>query len=309
MTLYHQDEMLALHQGDASDVLRTLEAGSVGAVVTSPPYFGLRDYGMAGQLGQEATVAEYVARLVSTFAEVRRVLADDGVVWLNLGDGYTSKSGPRRQGTTGLPPKNLIGVPWKVAFALQADGWWLRNAIVWTKPNAMPYSGTDRLSNVYEHVFFLAKSDRYAFNLDAVREPYTGDRTPSRRARKPGPKKANSITSAWPPPGHEDRGHNPGDVWAMPTQPFKGAHFAPMPLRLAARCVAASFTSDCGAHTTSADAGRGAPGCGAHSTVLDPFCGSGTSLVASLAAGRRAIGVDLNPEYLSVALARCRDGK
>jgi site-specific DNA-methyltransferase (cytosine-N4-specific) len=158
----------------------------------------------------------------------------------------------------GLPPKNLIGVPWKVAFALQADGWWLRNAVIWSKTNPMPYSGTDRLSNTYETVFLLAKSDRYGFNLDAVREPYTGDRAPSRRARKAGPKKANSVTSAWPPPGYEDRGHNPGDVWRLPTQPFKGAHFAPMPLRLAERCVAASFPP-CDAHTTPDQAGAGLP--------------------------------------------------
>ncbi|WP_410591064.1 DNA-methyltransferase [Amycolatopsis sp. lyj-23] len=201
------------------------------------------------------------------------------------------------------PPKNLIGVPWRVAFALQADGWWLRNAVIWSKTNPMPYSGTDRLANTYETVFVLAKSERYRFDLDAVREPYTGDRSPSRRARKPGPKKANSVTSVWPPPGYEDRGHNPGDVWRLPTQPFKGAHFAPMPLRLAARCVAAS----CGVHSTCPGAGRGDCGCGAHATVLDPFCGSGTSLVAALSAGHRAIGVDLNPEYLSVALDRCRD--
>jgi DNA modification methylase len=131
-------------------MLRTLDAGSVDCVVTSPPYFGLRDYGAAGQLGQEATVTDYVDRMVSVFAEVRRVLADDGLAWLNLGDGYTSKSGPRRPGTVGVPPKNLIGVPWQVAFALQADGWWLRNAIVWHKTNPMPYSGTNRLSNTYD---------------------------------------------------------------------------------------------------------------------------------------------------------------
>ncbi|RSN58835.1 site-specific DNA-methyltransferase [Amycolatopsis sp. WAC 04182] len=308
MAEYYRDETLTLHQGDAADVLRTLEPGSVNAVVTSPPYFGLRDYGDAGQIGHEPTVAEYVERLVSVFAEVRRVLADDGLVWLNLGDAYTAKSGPLRAGATGTRPKNLIGLPWKVAFALQADGWFLRNAIVWAKPNAMPESVQDRFSNRHESVFLLTKSNRYRFNLDAVREPYTGDRSPSRRARKPGPKKANSVTSVWPPPGHEDRGHNPGDVWTLPTQPFKGAHFAPMPLRLAERCVAASVPS-CGAHDKAPLAGRGAESCGAHPTILDPFCGSGTSLVAARAAGLRAIGVDLNPDYLALALDRCRAGK
>ncbi|MFD8496194.1 DNA-methyltransferase [Amycolatopsis sp. NPDC059657] len=306
MTLYHQDETLTLHQGDAADVLATLDEGTVNAVVTSPPYFGLRDYGTAGQLGHEPTVTEYVERLVSVFAEVRRVLADDGLVWLNLGDAYTAKSGPLRAGATGTRPKNLIGLPWKVAFALQADGWFLRNALVWSKPNAMPESVQDRFSNRYESVFMLAKSSRYGFNLDAVREPYTGDRSPSRRARKAGPKKANSVTSVWPPPGHEDRGHNPGDVWSLPTQPYKGAHLAPMPLRLAERCVAASVPPcACGAHPTPAAVAR----CGAHPTILDPFCGSGTSLVAARNAGHRAIGVDLNPEYLALALERCRNGK
>lgn len=189
MTLYYSDDQLELHHGDALDVLRTLPDGSVNSCVTSPPYFGLRDYGEPGQYGLEASPAEYVETMRSLFAEVRRVLANDGTLWLNLGDSFATTStynaprsmhneagwkqagqGPRAN-AGGATPKNLLGIPWRVAFALQDDGWNLRNAIIWNKPNAMPESVTDRLSCRYEHLFLFSKSRRYWFDLDPIREP------------------------------------------------------------------------------------------------------------------------------------------
>ena len=187
MTIYYQDPHVTLWHGDALDVLRTLPDGSVDCCVTSPPYFGLRDYGSPGQYGLEASPAEYVERMRAVFAEVRRALADDGTLWLNIGDSY-SGSGMHRavldaggykleaSGTgsirPGMPPaKNLLGIPWRLAFALQDDGWVLRNDIIWAKPNGMPESVTDRLATKHEHVFLLTKGRRYWFDLDAIREP------------------------------------------------------------------------------------------------------------------------------------------
>lgn len=184
---YYQDDSVTLWHGDALTVLRTLPDASVDCCVTSPPYYGLRDYGVEGQLGAESSPAEYVEAMRAVFSEVRRVLADDGTLWLNLGDSYSSASGgaptsgniqtnggerfrrPRTQDF--VPPKNLLGVPWRVAFALQDDGWTLRNDIIWAKPNGMPESVTDRLSTKHEHVFLLSKARRYRFDLAPLKEP------------------------------------------------------------------------------------------------------------------------------------------
>lgn len=260
MSLYYQDDQVVLRHGDAATVLATLPGGSVDCIVTSPPYFGLRDYGVDGQIGVETSPAEFVSTLVAVFREARRVLADDGTLWLNLGDSYSSGArtsyadtgkASGRIGTTrqpsSLPGKNLLGIPWRVAFALQDDGWLLRNDIIWNKPNAMPESVTDRLSTRHEHLFLLAKSQRYWFDLDPIRE-----------------------------------GRNPGDVWAIPTQPFSEAHFATMPPALAERCIKA--------------------GCKPHGTVLDPFSGSGTTGYAAAKHDRRYIGIDLNADYLDLSL-------
>lgn len=305
MSIHYQDDQVTLHHGDALDVARELPAGAADCIVTSPPYFGLRDYGEPGQYGLEATPAEYVETMRALFAELRRVLADDGTLWLNLGDSYAGSWGNqghksdrddlnaarRRCGaytaTThtgsirpGMPAaKNLMGVPWRVAFALQDDGWILRNAIIWHKPNAMPSSVTDRLSGRYEHVFMFSESPRYWFDLDAVRVEYGGDRDPSRRARSGAVNKVNSVATAW----QEDRGRNPGDVWEIPTQPFPGAHFAVFPVALPQRCILA--------------------GCKPGGTVLDPFNGSGTTGLAAQRTGRRYIGIDLNREYLDLTLS------
>ena len=261
---YYTDDTLTLYQGDALTVLRDLPASSVDCVVTSPPYYGLRDYGTEGQYGLESSPAAYVETMRAVFAEVRRVLADDGTLWLNIGDGYSgsatmtgTKSMRQRlndshlrnqsiqRGATEMSPKNMLGIPWRVAFALQDDGWTLRNDIIWHKPNAMPESVTDRLSCRYEHVFLLTKNRRYWFDLDPIREPHAevsvarsgrafdGDR---QRAYPGNAQTLDPTTFVHP------QGRNPGDVWTIPTQPFPGAHFAAMPLALASRCIQAGCT-------------------------------------------------------------------
>lgn len=324
MSLYYQDDQTVLHHGDAASVLATLPDGAVDCIVTSPPYFGLRDYGVDGQIGAEASPAEFVAAMVGVFREARRVLTDDGTLWLNLGDSYigSANSGgaseQRKDGTgryaagqavrvkglppkRGLPPKNLMGIPWRVAFALQDDGWILRNDIIWSKPNAMPESVTDRLSSRHEHLFMLSKSPRYWFDLDPIREPVVTDRVAalswardSKEADVPGQsmRQHRSTREAYTGTNvrvtgerhrsQHDRGRNPGDVWAVPTQPFAEAHFATMPPALAERCIQA--------------------GCKPHGTVLDPFSGSGTTGYAAAKHGRSYIGIDLNAEYLDLSL-------
>lgn len=302
---HYQDETVTLLHGNAVDMLATMPDQSVGCIVTSPPYYGLRDYGEGGQLGAEATPAEFVTNLVDVFHEARRVLADDGTFWLNLGDSYVGNAssggksktldGASQQvssgklptkGDGGLPPKNLMGIPWRVAFALQDDGWILRNSIIWHKPNAMPESVTDRLSGRHENLFMLSKSRHYWFDLDPIREQpseYVGhswsDRKnagePIRRGMKP--RKGELTMFAANPAGK-----NPGDVWTIPTQGFPDAHFAVFPLALAERCVLAGAK----------------PG----TAVLDPFSGSGTTGMAAAKHGRRYIGIDLNAEYLDLSL-------
>lgn len=302
---YYSDESVTLHHGDSLTVLRTLPDASVDCCVTSPPYFGLRDYGVDGQLGAEASPAEYVEHMRAVFAEVRRVLADDGTLWLNLGDSYYSGKGAptqpdlkneaRRPGVRSLDkggadwakPKDLLGIPWRVAFALQDDGWTLRNANIWHKSNAMPESVADRLSSRYETVFLFSKRARYWFDLDPIREPHvTGDRplVPAIKAQRQG--SYSSTGNHYEPTssglGRGEGGRNPGDVWTIPTQPFPGAHFAVYPLALPERCILA--------------------GCKPGGTVLDPFSGSGTTGLAAAKHGRQYVGIDLNADYLDLSL-------
>lgn len=318
---YYQDDSVTLHLGDALATLRGLPDRSVDCCVTSPPYFGLRDYGVDGQIGAEASPAEFVAALVAVFAEVRRVLADDGTLWLNLGDSYAgsgygnhSINGEKWKAEAGLdrrkdrqqrmkkallaeniPPKNLVGIPWRVAFALQDDGWILRNDIIWAKPNGMPSSVMDRVNNTHEHVFLLTKARRYWFDLDPIRDAprMTMDDVRDAAARTHGPNRLaaeNGHTRAGRsrPIGEvmgsfdEIKGRNPGDVWTIATQPFPGAHFATMPPALAERCIVA--------------------GCKPGGVVLDPFSGSGTTGYAATKHGRRYVGIDLNREYLDLSL-------
>lgn len=306
MRPHYSDDQITLWHGDALDVLRTMADESVDCVVTSPPYYGLRDYGVPGQYGLEATPAAYVEVMRQVFSEVRRVLAADGTLWLNLGDTYAAADGqgnrggrsnlegggrpsfrrdgasvsPPRRIAVGLPPKNLFGMPWRVAFALQDAGWILRNHIVWHKPNSMPESVTDRLATRHESLFLFAKSDRYWFDLDAIREPQTtaGERHKGRSGyRDEHPSKGRIKARALHPAGR-----NPGDVWTISTQPFPEAHFAVFPPTLAERCILA--------------------GCRPGGTVLDPFAGSGTTGMVALHGGRRFVGIDLSADYLDLAL-------
>lgn len=326
MKPYYTDDHVTLHRGDALDVLRALPDQSVDCAVTSPPYFGLRDYGVDGQYGLESSPAEYVERMREVFGEVRRVLADDGTLWLNIGDSYASSGGTsgvgpnatvgstlnqdetRTRPSSALPTKNLLGIPWRVAFALQDDGWILRNDIIWHKANAMPESVTDRLSTRHEHVFMFSKRPRYWFDLDSIREPlaYPEDRPQNSWARdtKEADVRQHRSGRTWqerkaagaptrrgiePTAAVGDSnfapnagGRNPGDVWTIPTQPFAAAHFAVMAPALAKRCVLA--------------------GCKPGGVVLDPFSGSGTTGLVAVQTGRKYIGIELNREYLDLSL-------
>lgn len=315
-TPYYSDESITLHHGDSLAVLQALPDQSVDCCVTSPPYFGLRDYGQEGQYGLEASPAEYVETMRALFAEVRRVLAADGTLWLNIGDSYSgggaggggkhatigqeiamnSRNSTEHYRRVGLGPKNLLGIPWRTALALQDDGWILRNDIIWAKPNAMPESVTDRLSTRHEHVFMMSKSRTYWFDLDPVREPVVYPAGSSalnwardtKEADVPGQSmkqhrtgrehgKASAVNLS-----QSDRGRNPGDVWTVATQPFSEAHFAVMPQALAERAILA--------------------GCKPGGTVLDPFSGSGTTGLAATKHGRRYVGIDLSADYLDLSL-------
>jgi DNA modification methylase len=285
-----------------------LPAESVQCVVTSPPYWGLRDYGHGGQLGQEASIEAYVANLVDVFRAVWRVLRPDGTLWLNLGDSYAmttrgmggeTAAQCRNKGAVladrrwsipaGLKPKDLIGMPWRVALALQAAGWFLRADIVWAKPNAMPESVRDRPTKSHEYLFMLTKSARYYYDAEAVREPLQ----PSSQARYRygfGSKKnavlrdsglgqARPFGSRALPPGRNLR-----SVWTVPHGAHKGAHFAVFPPKLVEPCVKA-----------------GSPPGG---VVLDPFCGSGTVGAVALEHGREFVGIELNADYMRLACDR-----
>jgi DNA modification methylase len=326
-------------QGDCREVLAGLPAASVHCCVTSPPYFGLRDYGVDGQIGLEPTPAEFVAELVAVFREVRRVLRDDGTLWLNLGDSYAGSWGAqsrehagkhapnvsaisanqviaaqrRASGTgsiptgSGLKPKDLIGIPWRVAFALQADGWYLRQDIIWHKPNPMPESVRDRCTKAHEYLFLLSKSERYFWNAEAMQEPAVGQnehdltgpghsapgQTPRRGSRRNSFARATATT---PPPGaapqhRDDREdidyagtRNKRSVWTVATEAFKEAHFATFPPALIEPCIAA--------------------GCPEGGTVLDPFGGAGTTGLVADRLQRDAILIELNPAYAELARRR-----
>jgi DNA modification methylase len=373
----------ALAQGDVIDVLAGLPDESIHCVVTSPPYFGLRDYGTARweggdpicghiafdkprndttngnrgghfdtgtrgtqpakqyrqqyrdtcgkcgatrvdrQIGLEPTPDAFVARMVAVFREVRRVLRRDGTCWINLGDSYAGSWGAQSRPTTtdpgqldggsmlsarqiaahpkgqtgtsslkntpGLKPKDLMGVPWRVALALQADGWWLRSDIIWGKSNPMPESVTDRPTRSHEYLFLLTKAARYHYDADAIREPHaTEPHAPGNTGKRFDPDGASNghhwnaerMTEVWGNPA----GRNKRSVWTIATEPYPDAHFATYPTELVRPCVLA--------------------GCPAGGVVLDPFVGSGTTVLVALRHGRRAIGVDLNSKYLEMASRR-----
>jgi site-specific DNA-methyltransferase (cytosine-N4-specific) len=256
--------------GDAELELQKIKSETFQCCITSPPYWGLRDYGIDGQIGAEQQLDDYLERLVATFREVRRLLTDDGTLWLNIGDSYTSggrtwrdsdKKNPARgmayraPTPAGLKPKDLIGVPWRLAFALQADGWYLRSDIIWHKNNGLPESVKDRPTRVHEFVFLLSKSERYTYDFEAVKE--------------------RGVTG---------KKRNCRSVWSINTEPFKEAHFATFPRELVSRCLLAA--------TREGD------------QVLDPFFGSGTVGEVCQSFSRRFLGVELNPEYVEIAERR-----
>jgi DNA modification methylase len=302
--------------GDCRDVLKTLPDQSVHTCVTSPPYFGLRDYGHSGQMGLEPTPDEFVSELVNVFREVRRVLRDDGTLWLNLGDSYAG-SGKGRNGdgspnvdlqskqatsagtitgnlikskTPDCKPKDLVGIPWRVAFALQADGWYLRQDIIWHKPNPMPESVTDRCTKAHEYIFLLSKSPKYYFDHEAIKEksftspemqiakrnksPHKGQKDSGMRETTSGFDKINKI--------YHNR--NKRSVWTVTTKPFKGAHFATFPTDLIEPCILA--------------------GCPVDGIVLDPFGGAGTTGLVASNNNRNAILIELNEEYVNLSIDR-----
>lgn len=275
MTPYHSDPWLTVYQGDCREVMAQMEPESVHCVVTSPPYWGLRDYGIGGQLGLEPTPEQYVENMVAVFREVRRVLRKDGTCWVNLGDTYNSRldgSHGGWNGSTPTPqrtmnygssvvdkpryagkPKDLVGIPWRVAFALQADGWYLRSDIIWSKPNPMPESVTDRPTKAHEYLFLLTKSPRYYYDADAVREPYNGPMYDGRDngAILNGDRADRGKTVGMTNPA----GRNIRSVWTIATQPYPGAHFATFPEALVEPCVKAGSSErgicpECGAPWT-----------------------------------------------------------
>lgn len=281
-------------QGDSLEALRGIASDSVHCCVTSPPYYGLRDYEMKGQIGREETPELYVARLVAVFREVQRVLRPDGTLWLNISDSYCSTGSKTVQG---CKPKDLIGIPWLLAFALRNDGWYLRNDIIWHKGNPMPENVHDRCTRAYEHVFLLAKSKRYFYDADAIAEPIAPD-TASRMKRGRSavhkyadgipsqhmqginkPRAAGSITDDMMPVTRNKR-----DVWQINTASYKGSHFAVFPSKLAETCILA--------------------GCPIGGTVLDPFFGSGTTGYVAKQHARHYIGIELNPVYCQLAAER-----
>ncbi len=342
-----------IHQGDCMDMMALhIPDQSVQTCITSPPYFGLRDYGVAGQLGLENTPDEYVAKMVEVFREVYRVLRDDGTLWLNLGDSYagSGKGGggsygserkqwedsnasngalpvyrgqsvfPGRErsesdSTATLKPKNLCGIPWRVAFALQADGWYLRQDIIWNKPNPMPESVRDRCTKAHEYIFLLSKREKYHFDAEAIGEPLAESSVkrlsqpnlPSQQGSDRVPGKTNGNMKAVGPrfggnkygddareesrtkSGNEWKGSETGkrnrrSVWTVTTKPFKGAHFATFPMDLIEPCVLAGSKHG--------------------DLVLDPFGGAGTVALAAMKHGRDAVLCELNPEYIEIARTR-----
>lgn len=315
------------YQGDCKDVMRQIMqfggGGKVQTIITSPPYYGLRDYGVDGQIGLEETPEEYISKLVDVFRLAKDLLSDDGTLWLNIGDSYNGSgkgamadgsvvAGGKQstnKGTTigkfkktdliGLKPKDLIGIPWMLAFALRADGWYLRQEVIWAKPNPMPESVTDRCTKSHESLFLLSKSSKYFFNNDSIKEPsVNGDGSPPRGSQaneKPNLGMRNNTRFGGDKYGSNDsvenrtksgniyiptETRNKRSVWMIPTQSCSEAHFAVMPEALVEPCILAG--------TRSGD------------IVFDPFMGSGTVAKVAQNLGRKWLGAELNPDYIKI---------
>lgn len=331
MIPFVQDTDFTLYHGQARDVLAQLEPESVNAIVTSPPYYLLRDYEVDGQIGAEDTLGEYVEALVAVFREARRVLRADGTCWINLGDTYASSArGPRHGRTStlstperqervspvvnkigraaGTKPKDLMLVPFEVAFALRADGWWMRQVVIWDKPNPIPESAKDRPTTSHEYVLLLSKSRRYWYDHEAIAEPASWERWGAQTSKKPQVGKAQIARAEWPGVGKAHAAsraaaaarrlptngdqdsmvakatRNARSVWRINCAQFEGDHAAVMPDELAARCILA--------------------GCPEDGVVLDPFAGAGTTAYAAKALGRRSIGIELSEKSCAIAAKR-----
>ena len=295
--------MSEILQGNCLDVLKTLDSESVNCCITSPPYWGLRDYGTDDQLGLEETPEEYVDNMVKVFSEVKRVLKPDGTLWLNLGDSYARQGGDQSNQTRhwdgrekdpgmtnithcknlSMKPKDLVGIPWMVAFALRSDGWWLRQDIIWHKPNPMPESVTDRCTKAHEYIFLMSKSAKYYCDMEAIKEDanYAG-------CDRGGSVNRYEQNSA----GMDNKKYdtrNKRSVWTVTTKPYKEAHFATYPEKLIEPCVLA--------------------GCPEGGIIIDPFFGAGTTGVVAERWGREYIGIELNPEYINIARKRVQEEK
>ena len=299
--------------GDVIDKLKELESESVQCVVTSPPYWGLRDYGTDGQLGLESTPEEYVENMVKVFREVKRVLKDDGTVWLNLGDSYngSGKAGNKNSeyykkhtefgkpaknkdkigiptNVKGLKPKDLVGIPWMVAFALRSDGWYLRQDIIWHKPNPMPESVTDRCTKSHEYIFLLSKSSKYFYDADAIKTVYSeGTQSGSQFGGKKGNSEDGMKAKLQSSPQGFFKmadGVNKRSVWKIPIKPYKEAHFAVFPEKIPELCIKAGSKEG--------------------DIVLDPFFGSGTTGYVAQRLNRKWIGIELNKSFIEIAKSR-----
>jgi DNA modification methylase len=310
MKPYFSTDLGDLYNCDCLELMRTLPDQSVNCGVTSPPYWGLRDYGVDGQLGLEKTQEEYVEKLVGVFREFKRVLRNDGTLWLNLGDTYANNgtggngaTGGRDKstlaskmppiGTTpvkksvprGLKPKDLVGIPWRVAFALQAGGWYLRQDIIWHKPNPMPESVTDRCTKAHEYIFLLSKSSKYYFDHEAIKEPCA---TSSRsREKNNGESAVDTKRRGYGSHcGTKDK-RNKRSVWTVTTKPFKEAHFATFPPDLILPCVLA--------------------GCPERGVVMDMFSGAGTTALVAARNRRNFIAAELSEDYCEIAARRIEE--
>jgi len=278
MKPYFETDRGELYNGDCMEVMRQLPSKSVNCGITSPPYFGLRNYGIDGQLGLEPTPEAYISNLVSVFQEFKRVLRDDGTLWLNLGDSYTGGG----KVVSNLKPKNLVGIPWRVAFALQTDGWYLRQDIIWHKPNPMPESITDRCTKAHEYIFLLSKSPKYYYDYEVIKKPCV---VPLRTRKRLNGKRNDELSKGQDTCcGVISEFRNKRSVWTVTTNNFKEAHFATFPPDLILPCVLA--------------------GCPKDGVIMDMFFGAGTTGLVAIENKRKFIGVELSEKYCEIAAKR-----